>query len=69
MKNSSYYGLNAVGASVWKLLQQRHSVRELRDAIIDEYDVEPGECERDILELLERLRGEGLVRSVENVAK
>jgi hypothetical protein len=69
MKNSSYYGLNAVGASIWKLLQQQRRVSELRDAIVDEYDVDPGRCERDVLELLEKLRGEGLVRVVESAAK
>jgi hypothetical protein len=69
MKNSSYYGLNAVGASIWKLLQQRRSVGELRDAIVDEYEVEPDRCERDVLELLDKLKSEGLVQVVENIAK
>jgi hypothetical protein len=68
LKNSVYYGMNPVGASVWKLLQeQQRSVAELRDAVMDEYEVEPERCEREILDLLEKLRSEGLVQVVDKV--
>lgn len=61
LKNSVYYGLDPVGARVWKLLQQPRSIGQLRDAVIDEYDVEPQRCEADLLELLEKMRAEGLI--------
>jgi hypothetical protein len=61
MNNSVYYGVDAVGTRVWNLLQQPRTVRELCDAILNEYDVEQERCERDILDLLEQMRGEGLV--------
>jgi Coenzyme PQQ synthesis protein D (PqqD) len=61
LKNTVYYGLNPVGARVWNLLQQARTVGELRDAILDEYDVEAGRCESDLLELLEKMRSEGLI--------
>jgi hypothetical protein len=61
MKNSVYYGLNPVGAQIWNLLRRPRSVRELRDAILDEYEVEPQQCERDVLDLLEQMKSEGLV--------
>ena len=62
LKNTVYYGLNPVGARVWNLLQQPRSVGELRDALLEEYDVEPGRCESDLLELLEKMRTEGLIQ-------
>jgi hypothetical protein len=62
LKNTVYYGLNPVGARVWNLLQQPRSVGELRDALLKEYDVEPGRCESDLLELLEKMRTEGLIQ-------
>ena len=62
LKNTVYYGLDPVGARVWSLLQQPRSVRELRDALLAEYEVEPERCERDLLELLEKMRGEGLIQ-------
>lgn len=70
MKNSVYYGVNPVGASVWKLLQKRQrSVAELRDAVLDEYDVESGRCENDLLTLLEKMRSEGLIQVVDRRAE
>ena len=65
LKNSVYYGVNPVGASIWKLLQRQHSVSELRDAVLGEYEVESERCERDLLDLLEKMRAEGLIRVVE----
>ena len=61
LKNSVYYGLDPVGAHVWKLLCEPKCVAELRDSLLDEYDVEAGRCEQDLLELLEKMRGEGLI--------
>jgi hypothetical protein len=61
LKNSVYYGMNPVGARVWNLLQQPRSISELRDALLDEYEVAADKCEHDLLELLEKMRIEGLV--------
>jgi hypothetical protein len=61
LKNSVYYGLDPVGARVWTLLKEAKSVSALRDTLLDEYDVEAERCERDLLELLEKMRGEGLI--------
>ena len=61
MKNSVYYGLNEVGTRVWNLLGEPRSVGQLRDALMDEYDVEESLCEKDLFALLERLQNEGLI--------
>lgn len=61
LKNSVYYGLNPVGSRVWTLLQQPRSVSELRDTLVDEYEVAADKCEHELLELLEKMRIEGLV--------
>jgi len=61
LKNSVYYGLDPVGARVWTLLKEAKSVSTLRDTLLNEYDVEAERCERDLLELLEKMRGEGLI--------
>lgn len=61
LKNSVYYGMNPVGARVWNLLQQPRSVAELRDVVLAEFEVGAERCERDLLELLEKMRAEGLI--------
>lgn len=61
MQNGVYYGMNAVGARVWNLVQQPRGVREIRDAIVGEYEVTPEQCEHDLLELLDQMKSEGLI--------
>jgi hypothetical protein len=61
MGSGVYYGLDPVGAHVWRLLEQPRSVDDLRAAVMEEYEVEPARCEADLLALLEKLRSEGLI--------
>ena len=61
MRSGVYYGLDPVGARIWKLLEHPKSVEDLRTTILDEYDVESAKCESDLLSLLEKLRTEGLI--------
>jgi hypothetical protein len=61
LQSGMYYGLDQIGAYIWTLIQEPKTVVEIRDAILDEYDVEPDRCERDAVELLERLADAGLV--------
>ena len=61
LKNSGYYGLDEIGARVWHLIEEPRLVSAVRDAIVDEYDVDAEQCERDLIELLQRLASEGLV--------
>ena len=65
LKTSTYFGLNAVGASIWKLIQEPKTVKEIRDAILEEYNVEPDLCEHDVLELLQALSTHGLIEIVD----
>jgi hypothetical protein len=61
LKNSVYYGINPVGTRVWSLLKQPRSIKELRDTLLNEYEVDAELCERDLLTLLEKMRSEGLI--------
>jgi hypothetical protein len=65
LKSSVYFGLNTVGASIWKLIQEPRTVKEIRDAILEEFDVEPDLCEHDVLELLQELSTHGLIEIVD----
>lgn len=61
MEDGIYYGLNPVGAFIWEQIKEPKTIDEVRDAILDEYDVEKDECERDLFELLQELTEKGLV--------
>jgi len=55
LKTGVYFGLNSVGARIWSLLAETRTVREIRDLILMEYEVEPSDCERDLIKLLGEL--------------
>jgi hypothetical protein len=61
LKNSMYYGMNPVGTRIWTLLKEPRSVEQLRDALLNEYDVDAALCERDLLDLLGKMKSEGLI--------
>jgi hypothetical protein len=61
LKAGVYYGLDAVGARIWSLIQEPRTVNEILNILLEEYEVEPERCERDLLVLLQRLAEEGLI--------
>lgn len=61
LKNGVYYGLDPIGARIWNLIQTPVLVSAVRDAIVQEYDVEAERCERDLLDLLQKLGEQGLL--------
>jgi Coenzyme PQQ synthesis protein D (PqqD) len=65
LKSGVYFGLNTVGASIWKLIQEPRTINEIRDALVEEYEVEPKRCERDILELLQELSSHELIKIID----
>ena len=62
MSSGKYYGLNSVGGAVWNLIQQPKTVRDLRDALVAEFEVDPQRCEEDLLAWLESMSDKGLVK-------
>jgi hypothetical protein len=61
LKSGMYYGLNAVGATIWSLIQAPMTISALEEALLQEYDVEPERCARDLLAILEELAAQGLI--------
>ena len=61
LRSGTYYGLDPVGARIWNLIQTPRTVQEIRDILLQDYEVEPDRCEGDLVALLEKLANEGLV--------
>ena len=61
MKSGVYCGLNEVGARIWQLIQEPKSVKDVLDTLLEEYDVEPDRCEREVLTLLQQMGERGLI--------
>jgi len=62
LKSGVYHGLDGVGARVWELVGDATPIRTIHDALVDEYDVDPAQCEEDLLWLIGDLESHGLVR-------
>lgn len=61
MKDGVYYGLNPVGAFIWSQIQEPRRIEEIRDLILEEFDVGKEKCEADLMELLEDLLDHSLI--------
>jgi hypothetical protein len=61
MQTNQYYLLDEVGARLWGLLRDGKSLRESYQTLLDEYEVDPAQLEQDVLELLAKLKEQGLV--------
>jgi len=44
VKSGTYYGLNAIGARIWNLIQNPKHVKEVLGVLLAEYDVETDRC-------------------------
>lgn len=56
-----YFGLDEVGTRVWELVQNGRSVREIRDRLLEEYDVDEERCDHAVRSLLTSLAEQGLI--------
>jgi hypothetical protein len=61
LKKGTYYGLNAVGSLIWEMVQQPQSIEALCSAVVEQFNVEPETCKRDVLRLIEEMQVAGLV--------
>jgi len=60
--NGKYYGLNTVASKIWELLKDEPLFSELISKLVEEYNVEQVECEKDTKEFLENLIENKLIR-------
>jgi hypothetical protein len=61
IERGACYGLNGVGTRIWDLLAEPRSIDSLCEQLTNEYEVEARTCLREVLDLVEELRAEGLV--------
>lgn len=62
LDQGTYYGLNEVGGHIWRFLEDgKHTVAEIRDMLVKEYNIAAAEAESDVLALTQDLVGHGLL--------
>jgi hypothetical protein len=59
--NGTCYGFNGTATRIWAMIETPKRISELRDALLEEFDVAPDVCEAELRDLLTDLEGDGLV--------
>lgn len=55
ISSGTYFGLNAVGASIWQLIEQHGQLSAVLEALSGEFDAPRDVLERDLLALVTQL--------------
>jgi hypothetical protein len=58
-----YYGVNAVGARIWELLETPKTIAQLCAQICEEFDVDAQTCEAAVLKFTDDLIANGIVHA------
>lgn len=61
MKSGMYYGMEDVGALIWNFLGEPRTLLEIREAVLEEYQIDADNCDRDIVTFLGAMETAGLV--------
>jgi hypothetical protein len=51
LSTGAYFGLDPIGERIWKLIEEGHTLVQICDFMLEEYQVERETLERDLLEL------------------
>lgn len=60
----SIYTLNELGVEIWELIDGKRPVKEIRDTIVEQFEVSEKKAEEDLLVLLQQLDEIGAIREV-----
>ncbi|MFD1633376.1 PqqD family protein [Haloplanus ruber] len=55
IEGGTYYGFNRVGADIWNIVQEPHTVEEIYETIFEAYDVDKDRCKMDVRTLVSEL--------------
>ena len=55
----SIYALNQTASRAWELIDGKRNVEEIRQAIVEEFDVSPLEAAEDLVQLFRKLKDTG----------
>jgi len=63
-QTNKYFALEKVGARLWEFLNEGKQLHESYRKLLEEYQVEAVQLEKDVLELINQLKENGLVEIV-----
>ncbi len=55
-ESGKYFLIKGVGNDIWDMLQEETTPERIIERLLEEYDVSPEECERSVLQFLDKMR-------------
>ena len=62
MESENYFGLDEVGTSIWQAMQEKETLKEVLDLLLEQYEVEEEMLENDLSDFVGKLVESGLVK-------
>ena len=69
LEKGIYYGLDAIGSQIWESIAQPVSVQTLCQQLMEKFEVEPAQCQADVLAFLNELLTEEMIHVVPQPAE
>jgi hypothetical protein len=63
--NGKYYGLDPIASRIWVLREEARPVTAMCGLLQEEFDVEPTQCEQDVLAFLNEMAQDNLIKVVD----
>ena len=57
-----YFGLDRVAREIWQHLKQQMTYKQLKEMLLQDFDVDSDRCDLDLRSFLQQLRDQKLVR-------
>lgn len=64
MKSGQYFGIDAIGCKIWKMLEEKVCPDKIVDNFLDEYDVLPDICCQHVYSFIDHLQQGDLISIV-----
>jgi hypothetical protein len=63
VESGTCYGFNSTATRIWSMIEQPLSLDEICKRLIEQFNVQPDACRRDVVALLRELQTDGLIKS------
>ena len=65
MESENYFGLDEVGTAIWQAMQEKESLQEVFEVLMEQYEVDEEVLQQDLSDFVAKLLENGLVKVVE----
>lgn len=64
MESENYFGLDEVGTAIWQAMQEKETLKEVFEVLLEQYEVEEEMLEEDLKAFVKKLQESGLIELV-----